>query len=270
MKNAMLLWTMCSAVLLLPALAWADPPPDQFSIDFAGDAAIWNPFDGFEACESVLGATLCVSLTDVVCDGKGTCDGDVTWDFSGQLGGVLTGQFTSKAKCKAPRPGQDKPVCKAQIKDCGGVGQVEGFDTTIESCSIKGPVDLGGLYDGWGRARVCIDDVVQVGRTTCDSVSGAFQYDVNPPLPWTLDVDISTDAKGKIAGTASDDLGFAYEVKGSYKDSKDAAKLSLKGADDASNGAKIAIKDLTFTGATVTGGAAKVKVQGNQSQVEVD
>lgn len=262
------------ALVLCPAIASADPPPASFDIDFSGDAAIWNPFDDFEACESILGATLCLTLSDVECDGKGKCQGDASFAFSGTLDGELTGPFTASAKCKPPKlPGGD--VCKAQISSCDTAGQVSGFEATIDACSLKGPVLGNGLFDAFGKARVCLVGVVQPGKRTCQSGSGGFSYFVNPPTPWTLSVTIADD-DGKLAGTASDDLGFEYAVKGRYKDSDDGTKLALKGMKgskempDPSKGASIKITDLVMSGSTVVSGEARIKVQGHKATTQLD
>lgn len=91
-----------------PKFALAEPPPSSFDINFSGDAAIWNPFDGFLACESLLGATLCLELDNMVCNGKGSCAGDAEFSFSGILGGSTIGPAEAKASCK---PSDNPVVC---------------------------------------------------------------------------------------------------------------------------------------------------------------
>src|SRR5262245_11985433 len=88
------------SIAICPRVGLADPPPEQFTVSFDGDAAIWNPFDGFEACESALGATLCLELDDVDCNGAGECVGEADFTFTGLLEGFGSGSFEGKARCR--------------------------------------------------------------------------------------------------------------------------------------------------------------------------
>ena len=266
------------AVVPAALLAWlaagagADPPPAMLDIDFSGEAAIWNPFEGFDACEEDWeGSELCLSLSGVVCDGKGNCSGDATWDLTGLFTGTLTGTFTARVKCKEPKQAGDD-VCIAQIRGCETSGSIDfdggSVEASISKCRIKGPVDDGGTLAGSGKARICVDS--PPGKLTCDTVSGAFVYEVNAPTDWTLSLDLAND-DGALTGTAMDSLGFDYTVKGRYDGGSDSSKLSLKGdRETPSRGAKIAIKDLTVVGGSATGGSAKLSVQGNRSTPELD
>jgi hypothetical protein len=263
-------------VALSTSAAFADPPPASFTLDFDGDAAVWNPFDGFSACETEFGLTLCLDLDAVVCAANGRCAGDVTWDLSGSIDGesveaLLTGPFTARTKCKL---GDDptKPVCKAKIDSCETFGELTiggllTVDAEITGCSIKGTVSSGGFFDAFGRAKICAEDL------GCGNVGGEFNYDVNPPVPWMLMVELTATEKGFTA-TATDTLGFEYVGKAKYSEKSDSTKLSLKGAvetkDDEDKGAKVGVKGLTASGATITGGEAKFSVQGNKGATTLD
>ncbi|MEN8160967.1 MAG: hypothetical protein ABFS41_12910 [Myxococcota bacterium] len=265
-----------ACVALLPAVALADPPPANFTLEFDGDAAIWNPFDDFSACETAFGLTLCLDLDAVACAANGRCAGNATWDLSGfvdgqSLEGVLGGPFTAQTKCKASGD-PTKPVCKAKIDGCETdgeltIGALPPLDAEIKGCSIKGTVSNAGSFDAFGKAKICVDGF------GCDTVGGEFDYDVNPPTAWMLMVELTATEKG-FSATATDTLGFEYVGKAKYSEKSDSTKLSLKGAvetkDDEDKGAKVGVKGLTASGATITGGEAKFSVQGNKGTASFD
>jgi hypothetical protein len=253
-----------------PEIALADPPPPSFDIDFSGDSAIWNPFEGFEACESFAGATACLELFNVACGGKGTCVGDATFTFSGVLQGSFAGPFASKASCKqSDNPA--KPVCKVSNLKAETEGSVTngGTCTGKINVNVSGPVDLSGFFDGKGTGKLNLD-CGAAGRLR-GSERGLFQYTVNPPTPWSLTVQVSQDSKGKLEGTATDSLGFSYTAKKSkYSEKKDESKIALTGDKDTeSKGAQVVLKKLVTIGDEVVGGSAKVNVQGNKSTAEL-
>jgi len=251
-----------------PQNALADPPPPSFDLYFSDNAAIWSPFEDFLACETELGTTLCLELFNVVCDGRGSCTGDGELSLSGNLDGLFTGPVTAKSRCTRREEQGTRPVCQAKFKIEAEGSLTDGLTTCTGSIimAVNGPVDLGGFYDGKARGRL---DLVCAGRRARESLTGLFQYTVNPPTPWSLNVQVSQDGR-KLEGTATDSLGFSYTAKGNYSDRNDESRITLKGeTDSASKGAKVMLKDLTTTGPSVTGGTAKISVQGNRSTAEI-
>ena len=107
------------------------------------------------------------------------------------------------------------------------------------------------------------------GKRACEGAKGTFEYTLNPPAPWNLVVEVLPNGS-KLEGTATDSLGFSYTARGSYNSKKDESNLSLTGDKGTeSNGAKITLQKLVTTGSEVTGGTAKISVQGNQSTAEL-
>jgi hypothetical protein len=267
--------TRTASVLLLalfaassPRVALADPPPPAFTIQFDGDAAIWSPFDGFQACETVDTETLCLSLDNVVCNGAGKCYGDAHMEFDGAiLNGSGSGPFEAKASCVAT-PNPDDKVCSASLLIKELVGVVSSCAFELLNFKVRGPVDNSGLFDGNASARLCLEECQGQPRR-CASGSGEFDYAVNPPIPWNLTVNPVPDAQNplKFTGTASDILGFTYTAKGVHNPKNDMSKFVLLGDkvnDPWSAGAKVKLSDLVFQGSDVQDGTANIKVQGNK------
>lgn len=267
-------------VLLAPCgaqIALADPPPSQFTVQLEGDAAIWNPFEDFGACETLtdsgLTATMCLALHNVFCNGAGLCTCDAALDFSGDLDGLLVGDCTAKLNCNATPDKPTDPVCRAKLAfDALGSISALGMtcDAEIPRFVVNGPVDSVGFYHGKAKAKVCVD--CGFGRS-CAGAAGDFEYDVNPPIPWQLTVELSSDPvyPNDLSGVATDSLGpFSYTAMGSYDPGDDATTIVLKGVtkkadpDSVSQGAKIRLDDLDCAAGQCSGGTATFKVQGNK------
>jgi hypothetical protein len=253
------------AIFLVANRALTDPPAPSFSIDFSGDSAIWNPFDGFVACESLFGATLCLSIDNLACDGRGNCTGESEFDFTGSLSGSTTGSATAKTTCKATG-NVNKPVCNAMLRfDTAGV--VSNCDTTIAG-NVKGPVDSNGFFSGKGTGKVCLECPGE--RRQCTPARGSFDYMVRPPSPWSLTVEVVQNGN-KLQGKATDTLGFSYTAKGAYNLRKDTSNISLKGEKNTpSQGAAITLKNIVTVGSSVVGGTANINVQGNKSKADLE
>jgi hypothetical protein len=262
-----LVWLVALSIASWPRLGLADPPPAQFTLSFDGNAAIWNPFDGFEACETVDTETLCLSLQNVVCNGAGQCFGAADVEFDGSLlNGSGSGPFEAKASCVAT-PNPDDKVCSVGLRIRELVGVVSSCGFEFSNFKVKGPVDHSGLFAGRASARLCLECNGQPRQ--CASARGEFEYAVNPPIPWNLTVNPLPDAENpvKFTGTASDSLGFSYTAKGVHDAKNDTSKFVLQGDkvnDPWSKGAKVKLKDLVFSGSDVQSGTANIKVQGNK------
>lgn len=273
-------WTAFALLLSLfvgssPRAALADPPPAQFTIQFDGDAAIWNPFDGFQACETVTEGSLttqgCLTLGNVFCDGAGNCSCSAAFELEGDVDGLLTGSCTAKVACTATDD-PDKPVCKASLK-LNASGSVEVCDASVANFVVKGPVDSTGLFHGRGKAKLCVDCGAVGGPRECLGVAGLFEYQVNPPIPWDLTVQLASDPQypNSLVGVATDSLGpFSYTAMGTYDPASDQLSIGLKGVtrkvdpNSVSQGAKIQLKGLGCAAGQCSGGTANIKVQGNK------
>ena len=187
--------------------------------------------------------------------------------MSGLLGGSTTGPASAKATCNVTG-NVDRPVCKAKLKfDTDGTITGPGVvcDAVING-RVNGPIDSDGFFEGKGRAKLDLDCP---GERFRRSVAGLFEYTVDPPTPWSLTVQVSPNGR-KLEGTAVDSLGFTYTAKGRNNEKKDESQISLKGdKDTVSKGAKIRLKNLVTTGSSVTGGTAKISVQGTKSEAEL-
>ena len=211
------------------------------------------------------GATLCLFLDDVTCNGAGHCAGDASIEFTGTLDGSGAGSFEAKAKCVATENPDDK-VCSASLLVPELVGTVNACDLTLENLKVKGPVDSSGFFEGKASTRLCVqcagDD-----RPQCTGAKGSFEYGVNPPIPWNLTVNAqpTADNPARFEGTASDSLGFHYQAVGTHSSKNDVSQFLLRGdADTASEGAKVKLNQVEFSGSDVSAGTANIKVQGNK------
>lgn len=283
---------------IAPEIAWADPPPPSFSVDFSGASAIWNPFDGFTSCDEVEGVgTMCLLLGSVVCNGKGDCAGDTEFVFTGRLEpssgkkkkkrreepppppeppivaeGSTIGPFDASTACRETNDFRT-PVCKTKLRfetvDELTITQ-SGIGTFCHSAivgKVDGEIDANGLFTGELDAEVCAycPDRPQI----CDDVEGLLELPMNPPVPWNLVVSVVQNGS-KLEATAVDSFGFSYTGKGSYDKKRDESTLSLKGAKfSEAEGATIRLEKLVTTGSMVTSGRAKLSVQGNRSTADL-
>ena len=100
---------------------------------------------------------------------------------------------------------------------------------------------------------------------------------VNPPTAWTLTVNTSEDPEhpNTFVGTADDSLGFSYTAIGKHNANDDTSKFTVKGVtrtvdpNTVSEGAQVKLTELVCDAVDCTSGNAKIKVQGNKSQVEL-
>jgi hypothetical protein len=245
-------------------VALADPPPAEFTIQFDGDAAIWNPFEGFAACRTSSGTTTCLSLDNVFCDGAGECTGDAEVAFSGATNGAGSGSFVGRVRC-VDTPNPNDPVCRARLTVAELIGSVDGCALRLDHFALRGPVDATGLYRARASANVCLQCSNQSEQ--CSAAAGRFRYQVNPPSEWTLTVDShpSNADPLRLEGTADDSLGFTYTVHGVRSVGNGVSTLVLKGdAGTPSEGARVKLRNLVFHGEDLQAGTARIRVQGNK------
>jgi len=265
------------AVPTWPRLALADSPPSSFTIYFDGDAAIWNPFNGFQACESALGETLCLNLSNVSCNGAGTCSGNAQFHFSGLIDGNLNGVMSAKLNCTTkPDHDPDDRVCSAKLAVRDAAGTLEGCSAKIPSFKVSGPVDYLQFFDAKGSAKVCVEPCPGIPISGCFPARGAFEYDVNPPVPWSLTVAVEPDPSkpANLTGTANANVSgriFTFTASGKHAEKSDLSKIVVKGIPGTtSEGAAIGLTELVCNASDCTDGEAKIKLQGNKSRVEVE
>lgn len=249
-----------------PRVGLADPPPGEFTLSFDGDAAIWNPFEGFAACDTRSGVTTCLSLENVDCDGAGRCEGDATIEFSGAVSGSGSGAFSGKTRCVAT-PNPLDPVCRARLEIGALVGSADSCELELHDSSLRGRVDAAGLYRGRAGAELC--RTCPGGPQECSTVTGRFQDQVNPPTDWTVVVESQQSAKdsSRLVGSASDSLGFTYRVRGVHSVGNGVSTLLLRGEEGTpSEGARIKLRNLVFQGDDLQAGTANIRVQGNNAR----
>ena len=245
-------------------VALADPPPPEFTIPFDGDAAIWNPFEGFAACDTRSGVTTCLSLENVVCDGAGRCTGDATIEFSGALSGSGSGFFSGRTRCVATPDPRD-PICRGRLEIEELVGSANSCDFELVNFRVRGPVDPAGLYHGRAAAEVCLTCPGEPQQ--CSPATGRFKYAVNPPAAWSLTVESHQSSADplRLVGTASDSLGFTYRVRGVHSVGNGVSTLILRGDEETpSQGARVELRNLVFHDGDLQAGTALIRVQGNK------
>ena len=250
-------------LLLWPASAPAPIPDGEFDLSL-GPILNLNSFgDCDSSTELGMDVELCV---DVVMehDGKGRYRGMATLEFSGDIEGILTG----------PASGLVKKCVADGSSAYGRAGfgfHVDGALEALGSLSGRGDVDFeckGDVQPGGFFApactfwvRLCVEGECGSG-TSGATLAGFLGAD---PLLITLDADPIDERK--FGGTATDDLGNVYGVKGRYRERTDTSKVIIKGdRGTPSTGAKVVLKEFTDEGA----GLAKYKVNGCRGFQELD
>ncbi|MGH0034668.1 MAG: hypothetical protein ACQGVK_06535 [Myxococcota bacterium] len=230
-----------AAALTIPAAASAVAPNGTFVFEGSGDNAIYVLSE--DADLNFFGIAALCGKRKLNENGKykGKCDAD------------LTGIGSKKAKVKGKLERKDgKTVLKESLKANGKVTQggvsvkfdwkwvlkitlPDGSDTATYKWEVK----------GCGEAR---------GQRQCskskesEEVSAVVFDNVAVLTDWTLTLDITTNAKNKIRGTAliETDSGKQIEldVKGTYDPDVDTSKIKLKNK----KGSSVKLTDATLVG----------------------
>jgi len=251
-------------------VGFADPPPAEFTISFDGDAAIWNPFEGFAACQTVSEETMCLSLEHVVCDGAGRCTGIANIEFIGALDGSASGPFLGRVRCIAT-PDPNDPICRVRLDIDDAFGSLSPCELSRLRLRMRGPVDADGLLHGSATTRICL--TCPGATAQCGSGDGQFEYVLNPPTDWSLTVQSQPSSEDplRLVGTANDSLGFSYSVVGELSVGNGVSTLRLRGdADTLSEGARIRLRNLVFHGEDLDAGTAYINVRGNKIRDKLD
>jgi hypothetical protein len=245
---------LATLFFIWPATALAEIPNGIMVFEFDGVNQIYD-LSTISDCESLdvdgISVTLCLDV-DMVSDGKGKHTGTASLAFSGDIQGTLIGPAAASAKGKADRSGA------AKLK-FATTGRLNGFDTKL-GLSCKGPISMDGMLDSICKVKVKIDNVGSA------SAVASFSDQLNGG-PWMITINVTPVDEKKFEGSATDSLGYAYAVKGSYSAKKGLSKLKATGdKTTAAKGAKIQLKSLTEFG----GAEAKYKVQGYSGVTAVE
>ena len=248
-------------LLLWPAEAPAPIPDGVIVLPFEGEII---DLEDFSDCEFVnaggFDVELCMDV-EMEGDGRGKYAGMAELEFDFDIEGTLDGPASGSVKCSTDGGDSDG---KASF-GFDVAGQLDALGYTFDPSEVKvkcnGPVLPGGFFTSQCnvRVRVCL-----AGQCAGAGAKAVFDDDLGIGT-WTLTLDADPIDEKKFGGTATDDLGNVYDVKGTYKDKTDTSKASVKGQKDtASKGAKVVLKELTALGAM-----AKFKVNGCKGDEEV-
>lgn len=215
-------------LLLVSQSLWGQPVFGQWqrTFEFEGDLAVWDISGTYN--DSVGGIDVSFTL-DVDSKGKITGYGDVDAYMQGvDLWGdiVVTGTITKSGAITRVTLNL-KLVGTASYQ-----GENHKFSATE---SVKAEIDpVARQLTGSAKAKINVEGQSQ-------SAASDFELDLlGIDGSWTVPVELTTDAKGKITGSGSVfiDGGDSYKftVKGAYSSKTTLATLTLKGADLDSKG----------------------------------
>lgn len=224
-------WLLLLAILLPSAQSSF---ADTYSFDLTGDLSIWDISGSYD--DTSLGFSLNISY-DLTQDtaGKFTGGGNASCTI---LGTDVDMEFTIKGSVK--QKGGDATV-KMTMKFTGTAD--DGVDTYKFKANAKVTAEINsidGTIDGTVKVRISISGY--------GSESGEVLYIEDLPVDmdgtFTLELDVTEDAKGKLLGTGTLTLSngdtYNFSVTGKYKAKTDESKLTLKG-DDSSKKCKFKI-----------------------------
>ncbi|MEX2206632.1 MAG: hypothetical protein WEF50_10440 [Myxococcota bacterium] len=254
--------SISSAVLAfsIPLAARAEPPSGAYAIQMGGDHAIFLPTEvGGQACESGGGVTVCFAGA-ISANPSGDVTGSAIADFSGEVAGHLSATFS------------------------GRVGGSTGDTQLRLAMRATGQVSSGGaLLDVEARGRWhCVDDTASRGFT-CSGRMKRCVFDGRHRLgcesepsnlilsddggPWLLYLELATDAKGIVGGSAmvflSTGTAVAYDLAGKYNSRTDTARLRLVGAGGAHR-STLELSKLALADGAVTAGELRYRIAGQR------
>ena len=288
MRTNFLLSLPALALLGWPIAAAADMPTGTLDLAFDADDKVCD-FSSFGGCDTIEGVTGCLTL-NLEPNGRGKYWGTSEFELSGDLLVTVGGDdVVIDLDGSAPIPGEasgnargrdlgrrGNPEDKASIrsKHEGPIqatvfGQVEDLDAKV-TLSCRGEVDNNCNAAFLCRGRLGLQAFVEGARRRASEPFAAF---LTGPLDMTdLSVSVGIDPidDKKFGGTATDSLGYMYDVVGRYNERKDTSTVRLKGMRGTdSNGASIRIKELISNGLNDGNGEARYRVQGYAGSASV-
>lgn len=258
--------TVCVLALALsaPRLAAADPPSGSYTIEPPAEAGILVPAEAQAPdCDTVEGITICLSGQPTT-DGSGVIGGDAQLDFSGDVEGTLTGTFggTVSGAAGDPRVGLTMQLSG----ELYSWWENEFFDVTVTQRSrcVRNEI-VGGFYC-LGPLRTCAYS--SGSRVGCGSVTAGFAVDEQSSA-WQLGLELSTDERGAVTGTATVELetglSLAYTVTGKYDARRGSSSLRLAGLGDAAK-SKLRLSSAVLAGGTATAGTLDYQISGQKGR----
>ncbi len=245
-----------------------------FPVD--GDGEIWQPGRLLDGCASEPSLfEVCVSV-DTSTDNEGRVSGTGLIGFSGSLSGLspygVTGQVSgTTAKTKASLVGDF--AGSAVFHSTSGPVAVD-LEGDVRFRCKENPDDR---TEFACKARFNVCAFLAGKKQFCRRVHGEIPLEA-VGAPWMLTVDLSTVDDGPVAGTGFLDRGtdqrsqidlgsLDYTAVGTYKASKDIAKLLLVGVQ--SPDSKIKISKLALRDPRGPGGKVSFKVAGQKGRAEI-
>jgi hypothetical protein len=251
--------------LFLATGARAETPDGAYSVDLGDGGNLAFPNGADEICEELDGTEGCIT-SDVATDANGAVNGsgtvvvtdpqgslDLVYEIGGQIGGTVA-----------------KPTAKLVLA-LDGTGEVGGLEIDVSGegkvgCKLD-PTDSSRLLCK-AKVRMCGE---AFGERFCDRTT----FPIALPLervPLTVALDLDTDARGAVTGTAQVLVdgapAFGYTAKGKYKETTDLVNLKLTGSDPADK-TKLALKGAELEFGYAMTGEAKFRVAGQKGQSTV-
>jgi hypothetical protein len=253
-----------SAVLAFstPHAAGAEQPSGAYVIQVGGEHAIYLPTEvGGPACQTDGGVTACFSGA-ISADASGKVTGTAVAEFSGDVEGDLAATFSGRLSgSTADTKLRLAMHMTGEVSSGGALLDVKarGRWRCVEDTTLGG-------FSCSGRLRRCMFDGGQ--RLGCESERSSLHLREQGGL-WAVYLELSTDAKGIVGGTATVFLSTGavldYELAGKYNARTDTAKLRLVGTGEA-QGSELELSTLSLSNSTATAGELRYRIAGQKGR----
>ena len=245
-----------------PLPAGAEQPSGSYLIYVGGDHAIFLPTEvGGRACESDGGVTVCFGGA-ISADASGDVTGAAVADFSGEVTGNLSATFSGRV---GGSTGDTKlrlaMTATGQVSSGGTMLDVEarGRWQCVDNAPSRG-------FTCSGRMKRCVFDGRH--RLGCESEPSNLNL-ADDGGPWLLYLELTTDAKGIVGGTAmvflSTGMVVNYDLAGKYSSRTDTTRLRLVGAGEAQS-SKLELSKLSLSDGAATAGELHYRIAGQRGR----
>lgn len=257
-----------SAVVLafsIPFAAGAERPSGVYLIQVGGDHAIFLPTEvGSLACESDGGVTVCFGGS-ISADASGEVTGTALAEFSGDVAGDLAATFRGRVGGSTGDTRLSLAMsATGQVSSVGAMLDVEarGRWRCVDDTASRG-------FRCSGRMRRCVFDGRH--RLGCESEPSNLNL-ADDGGPWLLYLELTTDAKGIVGGTAmvflSTGLMVDYDLTGKYNSRTDTTRLRLVGAGRAQS-SKLELSKLSLSNGAATAGELRYRIAGQRGRTQL-